>query len=195
MAAARRRWIAWGLRGLAVVPIAAYLVGSQAARSGGLVEVERWFNNPVQLMGAAVGLVVVSAMVGVRGWWSRTGCLISLVALGFAAVPFLFVWSVFGVEWRETNRKPGPEQPGNVLVVTELVTLDPVYRIQVLTGSGWSARHWDLGWWGEEDGRGYFRGAEWSGPNQVTVTSEKEIVVFTVDPVSGRPGEPVVTRR
>jgi len=46
---------------VALVALLAYLPGFQATRSGELVEVERWFDHPVLLLGAAVG----------RGWSAR----------------------------------------------------------------------------------------------------------------------------
>ncbi|MFD8479373.1 hypothetical protein [Kitasatospora sp. NPDC059673] len=198
MTAARRRQIAWGLRGLALVSAVAYLPGLQASSSGGLVEVAHWLNHPVPLIGVAVVLVVISLVVELefRTWVSQVGCAIGLVALIFVGVPLALVSFVFSGEGRNVVREPDPEHSGRVLAVTDITaSIDPVYEVQVLTGSGWSARHWDLGVWSERDKRGWFKGAEWSGPNQITVTSEREIAVFTLDPASGRPSEPRTTPR
>ncbi|KQV11866.1 MULTISPECIES: hypothetical protein [unclassified Kitasatospora] len=171
----------------------AYLPGYQASHSGGLVEVERWFDHPVPLLGAAVVLTVVSMVVEFefRTKWSQIGCAAAVVALGFIGLPIVFLSFALDGEGVAVDRKAGPNHPDHVLTVTNVAfSIDPVYRVELLTGSGWSARHWDLGVWEERDERGYFKSAEWSGPNQITVTAEKEITVFTVDPVSGRPSEP-----
>lgn len=176
----------------------AYLPGFQASHSGGLVEVERWFDHPVLLLGAAVVLTVASAVVGFefRTRWSQIGCAAAVVALGVVGLPIAFLSFALNGEGRAVDQKAGPDRPDHVLTVTNVAfSIDPVYRVELLTDSGWSARHWDLGVWEEGDGRGYFKSAEWSGPDQIMVTAEKEITVFTVDPVSGRPSEPRVAPR
>ncbi|MFF0390682.1 hypothetical protein ACFYS8_18615 [Kitasatospora sp. NPDC004615] len=183
---------------MALVSGLVYLPGLHASYSGGLVEVERWLNHPMLLGGIAVALFVVSLVVELefRTWVSQVGCAVGLVALLFVGLPFAWLVFIFGGDGLDVTRETGPEHPDQVLAVTNIAaSIDPIYKVQVLTGSGWSARHWDLGVWDERDGRGWFKGAEWSGPNRITVTSEKEIAVFTLDPVSGRPGEPVTTKR
>ncbi|WP_431676451.1 hypothetical protein [Kitasatospora sp. KL5] len=198
MAARRRRRIAWWLRGLALVALLAYLPGFQASHSGGLVEVERWFDHPVVLLGAAVVLTVASAVIELefRTRWSQLGCAAALVALGAVGLPIGFLSFVLGGDGRAVDRKADPNHPDHVLTVTDTAfSIDPVYHVELLTGSGWSARHWDLGVWEEGDGRGYFKSADWSGPDRITVTTEKETTVFTLDPLSGRPSEPRVGQR
>ncbi|MFI5532147.1 hypothetical protein ACIA8O_26800 [Kitasatospora sp. NPDC051853] len=49
--------------------------------------------------------------------------------------------------------------------------------MEVLTGSGW------------------YDGTVWSGPDRTTVTTDREVSVVTLDPATGRPSGPVVTRR
>ncbi|MEV6976409.1 hypothetical protein [Kitasatospora sp. NPDC093806] len=161
--------------------------------------VERWLNHPVLLVGAAVVLVVVSVVVEFefRTKWSQIGCAVVLVGLGFVGVPIAFGAVVFGGgDGPVVARTAEPGYPERVLTVTDTgFSIDPVYRVELLTGVGRSARHWDLGVWGKGDGRGYFKGAEWSEEGRITVTTEKEIAVFTVDPGSGRPSGPRVTPR
>lgn len=176
----------------------AYLPGFQASHSGGLVEVARWFDHPVPLLGAAVVLTVVSAVVEFefRTRWSQIGCAALLVVLAGVGLPIAYLAYVFDGDGLTLDRTAGPGHPDRVLTVTDIAfSIDPVYRVELLTGDGWSARHWDLGIWDERGGTGYFTKAEWSGPNQITVTTEKEITVITVDPATGRPGEPTVVRR
>ncbi|MFE3503590.1 hypothetical protein [Kitasatospora sp. NPDC059160] len=60
----RRRWAVQGLRAGALAALLAYAAGRYASRSGGLVEVERLLDRPVPLLGAAVVLLVVSAVLG-----------------------------------------------------------------------------------------------------------------------------------
>ncbi|MEE1821490.1 hypothetical protein PUR61_04645 [Streptomyces sp. BE20] len=176
-----------------MVTLLAFLPGCQASRSGGLVEVERWFNRPVLLIGAAVLLIVVSVVVEFefRSRWSQIGFAAVLVALGFVGLPIALLSFAMGEDGRAVDRKADPNHPDHVLTTTDIAfSIDPVYRVELLTGSGWSARHWDLGVWEEAGGRGFFKSAKWSGADEITVFAEKETTVFTVDPVSGRPGEP-----
>ncbi|MFI6444130.1 hypothetical protein [Kitasatospora sp. NPDC050543] len=174
----------------------AYLPGFQASHSGGLVEVERWFDHPVLLVGAAVVLIVASVVVELefRTRRSQIGGAAALVALGAVGLPIAFLAFVQGGDGRAVDRKADPDHPARVLTVTDTAfSIDPVYHVELVTGSGWSARHWDLGTWGE-GGRDDFKRAEWSGPDQITVTGRKEITVFTVSP-AGRPSEPRVAPR
>ncbi|MEW1910072.1 hypothetical protein AB0442_16715 [Kitasatospora sp. NPDC085895] len=198
MTAGRRRRITRGLRGLALAALLAYLPGVQASHSGGLVEAERWFDHPVLLVGAAVVLTVASVVVEFefRTRWSQIGCAAALAALVLVGTPIVFLAVTLGGDGRPVDRKVHPGHPDRVPAVTDIAfSIDPTYRVELLTGSGWSARHWEPGVWDERDGRGFFTSAEWSGPDRITVTTEKEIAVFTLDPATGRPGEPSVVRR
>ncbi|MGW1174275.1 hypothetical protein ACWD4P_11195 [Kitasatospora sp. NPDC002543] len=194
MTVTRRRRIVWWLRGAALASFLVYLPGYFSSRQGGLVEVERWLNHPVPLLGTAVALAVASAVAQVefRTRWAHIGCaaVVSPLLVIGAAVGALAYF--FGGEGRLVDRKPDPSRSDHVLSVTDIAfSIDPVYRVELVTGSGWSARHWGLGTWEEEDG---FVRAEWSGPGRITVTSEKEIQVFTVDE-DGTLSSPEVTSR
>ncbi|MER8183720.1 hypothetical protein [Kitasatospora sp. NPDC094015] len=181
-----------------MVALLAYLLGVQAARSGGLVVVERWFDRPVLLIGAGVVLIVVSVVVEFRfrTRWSQIGCAVALVALVAVGVPTALLAIAFSEGGRAVDRKADPSHPDHVLTVTDVAfSIDPVYRVEVLTGSGWSVRHWELGVWAERDGRGSFKSADWTGPNQITVTAGERTTVFTVDPLSGRPSDPTAVPR
>ncbi|WP_354644436.1 hypothetical protein [Kitasatospora camelliae] len=185
----RRRRIVWGLRGLAVLALLSYLPGFLASRPGGLVVVERWLNHPVLQLGAAVVLTVVSAVVEFefRTRWSQIGFAVVLVALGVAGLPVAFLSFALGGDARPVARTAAPDHPDRVVNVTDVAfSIDPVYRVELLTGSGWSTRHWDLGVW---DRGAYFQHAEWTGPDRITVTADKQVTVFTVAP-DGRPSEP-----
>ncbi|MEU9131479.1 hypothetical protein AB0D08_25785 [Kitasatospora sp. NPDC048540] len=198
MTARRRRQIAWSLRGLALAALVVHALGRQASHSGGLVEVARWADHPVPLIGAAVVLTVVSAVVELefRTRWSQIGGAAVLVALMFVGFPIALLSYATGGDGRAVDRKADPHRPDRVLTVTDTAfSVDPVYHVELLTGTGWSARHWDLGVWDERDGRGSFKRAEWSGPDRITVTSATETTVFTVDPATGRPGDPTTARR
>ncbi|MET8542347.1 hypothetical protein ABZW03_17065 [Kitasatospora sp. NPDC004799] len=194
MTATRRRRIVWCLRGAALAAFLVYLPGYFSSRQGGLVEVERWLNHPVLLLGTAVALAVASAVAQFefRTRWAQIGCaavLSPLLVIG-AAVGGL-AW-FFGGDGRLVDRKPDPSRADHVLSVTDIAfSIDPVYRVELLTGSGWSARHWGLGTWDEDDG---FVRADWSGPGRITVTLQKEVKVFTVEE-DGTLGEPSVTPR
>ncbi|MFE6054311.1 hypothetical protein ACFQ6N_26460 [Kitasatospora sp. NPDC056446] len=193
-AAAWHRRIEWWFRGAALVAFLAYLPGYQASRSGGLVEVERWLNHPVLLLGAAAVLLVVSMIVQFefRTRWAQIGCAAILSPLIVIAVAIGTLMFVFGDGGRLVDRKPDPSHPDHVLTITDVAfSIDPIYRVELRTGDGWTARHWDLGTWEERDG---FRKAEWSGPNRITVTAEHETREYPVLD-DGRLGEPAVKPR
>ncbi|GLW70914.1 hypothetical protein Kpho02_32130 [Kitasatospora phosalacinea] len=197
MALRRRRQIAWTLRGLALLAALALLAGAFGARSGGLVEAERWFAHPVPLLGTAVVLVVVSLVVELefRTRFSQIGCAVALVGLIVVSAPYVVLGLLLDGDGRPVDRKAHPDRPGLALTVTDVAfSIDPLYQVEVVTGTGWSARHWELGTWGEGTGHGYYRSAEWTGPDRITVTSDEETAVFVLDPVTGRPGAPRVTK-
>ncbi|MFF7459222.1 hypothetical protein [Kitasatospora sp. NPDC008115] len=190
MTAQRRRRIVWWLRGLALLAVAVYLPGLHASRSGGLVLVQRLLDHPVALVGAAAALTVVSMVIGFefRTRRSQVGCAALLMPLAAAGASAVFLASVFGGDGRPVDRKAAPDRPDHVLTVTDTAfSIDPVYQVELLTGTGWSARHWDLGVWDENDPRGYFESAEWTGPHQITVTTDRTVTRYTVDPATGRP--------
>ncbi|MFE1316033.1 hypothetical protein [Kitasatospora phosalacinea] len=194
----RRRQVAWTLRGSALLAVLAFLVGRSGARSGGLVEAERLFGHPVQLLGGAVVLVVVSLVVELefRTRFSQIGCAAALVGLVVVAGPYVLLGLAFDGDGRPVSRTTHPDRPDLALTVTDVAfSIDPLYQVEVVTGRGWSARHWELGTWGEDSGHGYYQDAVWSGPDRITVTSDEESAVFVLDPATGRPGPPQVTKR
>ncbi|MFD0561317.1 hypothetical protein ACFQ2M_04270 [Kitasatospora saccharophila] len=155
MALRRRRQIAWLLRGLALLALLGLLLGRSGARSGGLVELERRFDHPVQLLGGAVVLVVVSLVVELefRTRFSQIGCAAGLVGLIAVSVPYVLLGMVFEGDGRPVARKPHPDRPERALTVTDVaLSIDPLYQVEVVTGTGWSARHWELGIWGRAAG-------------------------------------------
>ncbi|MBO1416270.1 hypothetical protein [Streptomyces sp. FH025] len=180
---------------MALVAILAYLAGLHASRSGGLVVVERWLNHPVLLVGVAAALIVVSLLIEreSRTAWSQIGCVGALAVLVFGGLPIAVLSYVFSGDGRWVERKVRPEHPDRVLTVTDVAfSIDPIYHVELLSGTGWSARHWDLGTWETEGGD--FTRVDWSGPNQITVTGERELRVFEVHP-DGSLGAPRVTAR
>ncbi|MFH9351449.1 hypothetical protein [Kitasatospora sp. NPDC017646] len=192
MTARRRRQIAWGLRGAALVASLAYLPGWHASRSGGLVVVEHWLNRPRLLIGAAVVLIVVSLVVELefRSRFSQIGCAVLLAPLVIAGVPVLELSLVFSGHGGREDRFVSPNRPDRVLTVTNIAfSIDPIYQVELETGSGWSARHWSLGTWNTRGGD--FVRIDWSGPDRVTVTGRTSLTVFDVLP-DGSLSEPRV---
>lgn len=183
----RRRQLAWGLRGVALLAVLAYLPGGRAASDGGLVRVEAWFNHPLLLVGGATALVVVSLVVELefRTKWSQIGCaaLLAPLVLAGALVVFLAVTLSGGTD--QLERLTSPTRPDRLVTVTNIDFIDPVYQIELRAGTGWSERHWDLGVFA---GYGYSR-TEWTGPNEITVVREDSRTVYTLDPATGRPDE------
>ncbi|MEV7599459.1 hypothetical protein AB0O91_18980 [Kitasatospora sp. NPDC089797] len=181
MTATRRRRIAWGLRGAALLPLLAYLPGWHASRSGGLVVVEHWLNRPVLLIGAAVVLLVVSLVVGLefRTRFSQIGCAAVLAPLVVAAVPVLALSFLFSGHGGREDRFVSPSRPDRVLTVTNVAfSIDPIYQVELEAGDGWSARHWSMGTWDTQSGD--FVRIDWSGPDQITVTGREKLTVFDV---------------
>ncbi|MFJ9443917.1 hypothetical protein ACIRRH_18880 [Kitasatospora sp. NPDC101235] len=190
----RRRQVVWWLRGAALAAFLVYLPGYVSSRQGGLVEVERWLNHPVLLLGTAVTLAVASAVAQFefRTRWAQIGCAAALSPLLFIGAVIGILAYLFGGGARPVDRTPDPNRSDHVLSITDIAfSIDPVYRVELVSGTGWSARHWELGTWDEGDG---LLKAEWSGPGRITVTLQREIKVFTVDE-DGTLGGPSVTPR
>ncbi|MEU3566209.1 hypothetical protein [Kitasatospora sp. NPDC006786] len=115
MSAARRKQIAWRLRGAAFAALPAYLAGWYASRPGGLVVVDQWLNHPVLLVGAAVVLVVASLIIELefRTRVSQIGCAAGLVALIFGSPMTVFtVLATTGFPGRTTGRPPRAARTG-----------------------------------------------------------------------------------
>ncbi|MFB7948660.1 hypothetical protein ACFC6L_27515 [Kitasatospora phosalacinea] len=197
----RRRRVARFLAGFAVLAVLLYLPGLHAARSGGLVEVERLLDHPLVLLGAAAVLAVGAAVIGseFRSAASQIGfaaLLVGGVALG---VPAVLAGLAAGRDdgARHVERQVHPDHPDRALTVTEtassLFSPESDSRVELVTGTGWSARHWDLDTWGSA-GTSY-RGASWTGPDRITVRSDGGTAVFVLDPATGHPGAPQVTKR
>ncbi|MFB7905561.1 hypothetical protein ACFC1T_03955 [Kitasatospora sp. NPDC056076] len=200
----RRRWAVRGLRAGALAALLAYAAGRYASRSGGLVEVERLLDRPVLLLGAAVVLLVVSAVLGIGArTGSGSGARAGFVQIAVAVVlaPLVAASAVGAVSSRlldggarSVERKVHPDHPERVLTVTgDSSSIDSTsYRAELLTGTGWSARHWTIGSW--DGGRDRLRAVECSTADRITVTTAREVLVFTLGP-DGDPGRPAATPR
>ncbi|MFJ4189776.1 hypothetical protein [Kitasatospora sp. NPDC089509] len=181
MTARRRTRIAWGLRGTALAVFLAYLPGWHASRSGGLVVVEHWLNRPVLLIGAAVVLLVASLVVGLefRTRFAQIGCAAVLAPLVVAGIAILGLSLLFSANGGREDRFVSPNRTDRVLTVTNVAfSVDPVYQVELETGSGWSARHWSMGTW--DTSGGDFVRIDWSGPDEITVTGREKFTVFDV---------------
>ncbi|MFD4656562.1 hypothetical protein ACFWP2_13135 [Kitasatospora sp. NPDC058444] len=98
------------------------------------------------------------------------------MALGFGA-PLAFLSYVFGESERSFHQEAAPGRPDRVLMVADVAggfSVDPVYRMELVSGSGWSARHWSVGvrWKSSR--------AVWDGPDRITVTGGSAVMVFDV---------------
>ncbi|MBV2154123.1 hypothetical protein [Kitasatospora sp. SUK 42] len=185
-----RKRIAWGLRAVALAALLAYLAGRHASRSGGLVVVEVWLDRPLVLVGAAVVLIVVSLIIELdfRTRWSQIGCAVGLVALVFGGLPIAVMTYVFGGYGGRVDRFVSPNHEDRVLTVTNVAfSIDPIYRVELEVGDGWSTRHWSMGVWDTRGGD--FVRIDWSGPEQITITGQKKLTVFDVGP-DGSLGDP-----
>ncbi|MFE7594551.1 hypothetical protein ACFU6K_34615 [Kitasatospora sp. NPDC057512] len=166
---------------MALLALLAYAVGRYESRSGGLVVVEHWLNHPVLLVGTAVVLTAVALFIGMefRTWVSQIGCSVALVALIFGGPLIAFLALVSG-EGR-IDREASPGRPDRVLTMTNVAfSIDPIYRVELVAGTGWSARHWSMGIWNTRGGD--FVRADWSGPDRITITGRKKVTVFDVHP-------------
>ncbi|MFD5431366.1 hypothetical protein ACFWJ4_04175 [Kitasatospora sp. NPDC127067] len=168
---------------MAFAALLAYLAGWYASRPGGLVVVDQWLNHPVLLVGAAVVLVVASLIIELefRTRVSQIGCAAGLVALIFGAPMTVFtVLATTGFPGR-TDREVSPGRPDRVLTMTNVAfSIDPIYRVELVSGTGWSARHWSMGIWNTQYGD--LVRIDWSGTDRITITGRKKLTVFDVLP-------------
>ncbi|MFG2909328.1 hypothetical protein ACGF13_30210 [Kitasatospora sp. NPDC048286] len=183
MTTVRRRQIAWGLRAVALLALLACVAGWRESRSGGLVMVAEWCDHPVLLIGSVLVLLVASLVVEL-GFGTGTGQLVCGLGLGLLVlcVPFALLASLFP-PMDPPRREAAPGRPDRVIVITDLGGFDPFYRSELVSGSGWSARHWEL------DSSRHDDGVNWSGPDRITITRGKTLTVFDVLP-DGSLGEP-----
>ncbi|MFJ7908858.1 hypothetical protein [Kitasatospora sp. NPDC096204] len=82
-----------------------------------------------------------------------------------------------------SRREPAPGRPDRVIVITDMGGFDPIHRSEPVSGSGWSARHWEL------DTSKYDTDVNWSGPDRMTIDRGIALTVFDVLP-DGSLGEP-----
>ncbi|MFE7526573.1 hypothetical protein ACFU7Y_12690 [Kitasatospora sp. NPDC057542] len=162
---------------MALAALLACAAGRRESRSGGLVVVERWLNHPVLLIGSALVLVAVSFFVelGFSSETGQIGCGLGLAALGFG-LPIAVLMYLFGPHEGSSHREAAPGRPDRVITITEMGGFDPLYRRELVSGSGWSARHWEL------DYSRHGTGVNWSGPDRITITRGKTLAVFDVLP-------------
>ncbi|RKE17034.1 hypothetical protein [Streptomyces sp. TLI_171] len=198
MTEAWRRRIAWWIRGTAAAVLLLCVPGRAAAADGGRVLVRDWLDRPVLLSTVAFVLLLASLYIGPeiptgRGSYGA-GVRVGLVgAVGLCALAVLGVLGSYGGPPAERTQLAAPGDPGLALTETPVGGIDPDYELEPVTGSGWSARHWAIGRWAGYDGSagGYYVGVRWTGPDRFLVLRDKKEQEFTVDPATGRVGEPV----
>ncbi|GAA4872758.1 hypothetical protein [Kitasatospora terrestris] len=186
-----RRWIAGRIvGGAAAVPLALLAVGWWHTRPGGRVLVADTLYRP--LVAVALALVAIGRCVAEEHRGRRAGMLVLTwvagAVLGFGA----WAAGVFG-EPTQVTRTAAPGGVGRTLVVVHHGNLGAEteaqsWEVLVESGSGWSARRWTVFEMPEQfPGDGAFTSARWTGPDEITVTTDRGVRVFGVDPRSGRP--------
>lgn len=177
------------LGGLALVPVLAYGAGLPACADGGLVRVDAWFHHAAVLTAAPV-VAAAAMLLEVRrrpGWGFEQGSIVVSVAVA-SMVTLWGLTLLIGGHRAPVEQHSAADRSGRTVTVTDVShVLGPRYLVEVRTGDGWSARHWALGTeWDEEA----LEGVAWTGPNEVTVTGWRSLLVHPLDPATGRPGEP-----
>ncbi|MFJ9691272.1 hypothetical protein [Kitasatospora sp. NPDC101183] len=191
---ARRRVVGAVLAGGALVPLALCVLGRWEGRFGGHGAVAEALNRPLLMVGLAGVLLLVGSLV--RGRAGAIGLGAGLVG-GFAGCVALAAAGVSalglgGFLPATETRTSSPERADHVLVVVHDEgtgeTESQQWTVRLETGGGWTARHWTIVDMRERfPTDGAFGSARWTGPGQITVTSDTGAKVYQVDAASGRP--------
>jgi hypothetical protein len=185
----RNRW--WvGLVVVAALLIMAAVLGIR--RPGGLL-VLGWLDWPVLFGTVALCLLALACGLAVRDWVVRLVfvSVLVLLALGWAAFSaWLATWTDEDVG--KVSKYWSPDG-GKVLTVyqeTHLAAPDPTYELRLRSGSGITAREWDLGCVNTE--LDSLDEVEWIGPDRVRVHLSThgpiDIVLYRL---TGRPSNKV----
>ncbi|MFE2722288.1 hypothetical protein [Kitasatospora sp. NPDC059327] len=162
------RWVMWGALGGATALVGAALVGRFHRRSGGLLVVREWFDQPLLFATSALPLLIVALVFSRWPTWVRGGLGCAVVVLGVGTVPF---WILSSDGPRTTRIEAAPGRSDRVLVVRQDTAgfgPDPVSWVYVDDGSGLTARRWQVAYVGEHDGLGE---VGWDGPDRLRLVT------------------------
>lgn len=182
------------LLALAPLLVLAWAAGTREQRSGGLLRVEQALDHPVLLVVAAVLLIVAPLLR--PGDRRRRPLSVLLISTGALALPVTLLYcllvSAFDDSGDRVERRAAPGRGDRTLVVTAGASgADPIWSVAVEDGSGLSTRWWALGGFGRNTAHdaGERVAAAWTGPDEVTVDTDRGVYLFHLDPRTGEPTE------
>jgi hypothetical protein len=136
----------------------------------------------------------VAALLGVRGssrrgltWRVVAATLASVAGVGSALALFASAY-FFPSDLHQTQRVAAPgDRPRQAIVEQGSDIIDTVWTVSVESGHGLGRRRWDAACFDADDSTYAFKSVDWTGPDQVRLTSEGA-GAFTVHLAgSGRP--------
>ncbi|MEV0532005.1 hypothetical protein [Kitasatospora sp. NPDC050463] len=179
------RWVAWGAFGGATALVGAAVVGRFHRRSGGLLVVREWLDQPLLFGTWALALLIVALLFSPWPSWVRGGLGCAVVVLGVGTVPF---WILSSDGPRTTRTEAAPGRPDRVLVVRQDQVgfgPDPLYLVYVDEGSGLATRRWRVTYVGED--HDYLHEAAWDGPDRLRVATSRGGTRLITILADGRP--------
>jgi len=176
-----RWWIAAAVTaGLLIVA-----AGFGVAQPGGLV-VLGWLDRPFLFGAVALGLLAVASWLAIRHrvWRAVLASVLVLFALGWAMLGVL----AMGLQndLRELSRHRSPDDNRELVLYRGSLVIDPTWELRLRSGTGLTAREWDLGCVNADADT--LTSVEWTGSNGLRVhLSRNGPVDIALDASTGRP--------
>ncbi|AUY52352.1 hypothetical protein [Streptomyces sp. CB01881] len=184
------RWVMWGALGGSAALAGAAVAGRVNARSGGLLVLREWLDDPLLFGTSALVLLFVALVLGRSHGWFRSALGAVVLTLIVGSVPLWLLAGVFSDDPRTTRTEAAPGRPDRRLVVKEGTAgfgPDPYSYVYVDDGSGLGVRRWQVA---DIDRHG-IKELAWDGPDQlrlVTGLGRTHLIRIAAD---GRPSPTV----
>ncbi|GAB3462803.1 hypothetical protein [Actinophytocola sediminis] len=176
-----RWWLA--AAGLAALLIVA--AGLGVLRPGGFV-VLGWLDRPFLFGTVAAVLLALAGWLALRDPVRRlvVTCLLVVFAIGWAGLGWFAV--ALRADLAELSRHRSPDGSGELRVYRGSNVIDPTWELRLRSGSGFTAREWDLGCVNSDQET--LTGVAWTGPDGLRVRLERHgPVEIALDASTGRP--------
>ncbi|MFB7618473.1 hypothetical protein [Kitasatospora sp. NPDC056181] len=164
------RWVMWGALGGSATLAGAAVVGRVNARSGGLLVLREWLDEPLLFGTSALVLLFVALVLGRSHGWFRSALGAVVLTLIVGSVPLWLLVGAFSDDLRTTRTEAAPGRPDRRLVVKEGTSglgPDPYSYVYVDDGSGLSVRRWQVA---DIDRHG-IKELVWVGPDQLRLVT------------------------